>query len=362
MHTMAPRTEEELLSYSVMDPIMVDELSRNPVRDPQPSDPYYGDDSHSAARAHRATTLRKKHHLRYLPGHILDQVSEEDRKIPVRDGSEIIVRIYRPVTKPAQGSPLIVMYHEGGFSMGDLSDEETNCRLFSRDLGAVCVNVDYRLAPEYPFPTWIEDSWDALKWAAQNATSLGADPSLGFIIGGGSAGGNIAAVLAHIARDEKLSPPLTGQYLCVPTIMGVTPPNLISPSYRAEYLSHPDVTTNVDPVLKMTSAAEFALHMHGNLKASWTDPRLVPFLYGGLEGGHRDLPPAYFQLCGIDPLRDEGLIYERVLREEAGVKTRLDLYKGFGHYFWTNWPQLERSRQFVEDTVKGVKWLLEQKS
>ncbi|KAI1459952.1 putative lipase/esterase [Annulohypoxylon moriforme] len=358
---MTPRTEEELQSYGVMDPAMVDTLARFPIRDPQPSDPYYGDDSHSAFRAHRAATLREKHHLRYIPSPIPDQVSEEDRKIPVSDGAEITVRIYRPVEKPAQGSPLIVMYHEGGFSMGDISDEETNCRLFSRELGAICVNVDYRLAPEYPFPTWVNDSWDALQWAAKNATSLGADPSLGFIVGGGSAGGNISAVLAHIARDEKLDPPLTGQYLCVPAIMGFTPPTLISPVYRKEYLSHPDVTTNIDPVLKINSGAQWAEMLHGILKASWTDPRITPFLYGGMENGHRGLPPAYFQVCGIDPLRDEGLIYERVLREEAGVKTRLDLYKGFGHYFWTNWPQLQRSRELVEDTVKGVKWLLEQK-
>ena len=122
--------------------------------------------------------------------------------------------------------------------MGDLSDEEVNCRLlFSRDLGAVCVNVEYRLAPDHPFPTWINDAWDALQWCAQHASELGADPSQGFIVGGGSAGGNIAAVLAHIARDEQLSPPLTGQYLSVPAIMCFLPPSHIPAQYRSEYLS-----------------------------------------------------------------------------------------------------------------------------
>ena len=98
-----------------------------------------------ARREHRAAMLREKHHLRYLAGAI-PEVTEQDRSIPVRDGSEIIVRVYQPVNSAvrADGSPLIVMYHEGGWSMGDLSDEETNCRLFSRDLGAVCVNVEYR--------------------------------------------------------------------------------------------------------------------------------------------------------------------------------------------------------------------------
>jgi acetyl esterase/lipase len=119
-------------------------LGRNPVRAPQPSDPYYGRDDFLALREHRATTLREKHHLRVLPGPIPEQVHEEDRRIRVRDGTEIVVRIYTPVGSADAGRPLIVMYHEGGWSMGDLSDEEVNCRLFSRDLGAVCVNVDYR--------------------------------------------------------------------------------------------------------------------------------------------------------------------------------------------------------------------------
>ena len=91
-----------------------------------------------------------------------------------------------------------------------------------------------------------------------------------------------------------------------------------------------------------------------------SSPLFVPFHYGKSERGHKDLPPAYLQVCGLDPLCDEGLIYERVLREEAGVKTNIDVYKGLGHYFWTNFPELEMSKTFVEDTVKGMRWLLEQ--
>lgn len=95
-------------------------------------------------RNHRAATLREKHHLRYLPGPIPDDVHEGDFKINVRDGSQIAARVYRPLKAQDTGRPLIVMYHEGGWSAGDLTDEEVNCRLFSRDLGAVCVNVEYR--------------------------------------------------------------------------------------------------------------------------------------------------------------------------------------------------------------------------
>ena len=322
--------------------------------------------------------LKEKWHLRYLPGPI-PEVSEEDRRIPVRDGSEITIRIYKPMTKNEGGSPLIVMFHEGGWGMGDLSDEEVNCRLFTRDLGAVCVNVEYRLAPEHPYPTWINDAWDALKWCASNASDLGADPLKGFVIGGGSAGGNITAVLAHLARDEDLSPPLTGQYLGVPAIMCFLPPSHIDSQYRLEYLSHPFITPSQDPILNValgptgpyiTPIVRYVVSllplkllarifgiagMHGDMSSSL----FVPFHYGKTDRGHKDLPPVYFQVCGLDPLRDEALIYERVLREDYGIKTRLDVYKGLGHYFWTNFPELEMSRTFVEDTVKGMRWLLE---
>lgn len=91
-------------------------------------------------------------------------VVQEDTTAPARDGYKIPVRIYRPEKSPAGGSPLIVFYHGGGFALGDLELEELNCRNFTREFGAVVVNVDYRLAPEYPFPTPINDSWDACKW------------------------------------------------------------------------------------------------------------------------------------------------------------------------------------------------------
>ena len=84
-------------------------------------------------------------------------------------------------------------------------------------------------------------------------------------------------------------------------------------------------------------------------------PLFSPLLAKDLSG----LPAAFFQLAGLDPLRDEGLLYERVLREEHGVQTRLEVYDGFGHMFWTNWPLLERSKEFVRDTLEGVRWLLD---
>lgn len=94
-------------------------------------------------------------------------VQEEDRQIPVRDGSQITVRIHRPVkeaTEETKGSPLFVMYHGGGYCVGDASGIENECRIFVREFGAVVVNVEYRLAPEFAWPVPVEDAWDALEW------------------------------------------------------------------------------------------------------------------------------------------------------------------------------------------------------
>jgi acetyl esterase/lipase len=88
---------------------------------------------------------------------------EEDRQIPVRDGSSITVRIHKPKVLPKDGCPIFVVYHGGGFTLGDLDDEAILCRNFTQ-LGGIAVNVDYRLAPEHPFPVPIEDAFDALKW------------------------------------------------------------------------------------------------------------------------------------------------------------------------------------------------------
>ena len=96
-------------------------------------------------RARRAEHLQKLRHLYPIPGPIPKEVTETMHEVPARDGFSIPVRVYQPVKGPPEGgSPLVLMYHEGGWSMGDLTDEDQNCRLFARDLGCVCVNVDYR--------------------------------------------------------------------------------------------------------------------------------------------------------------------------------------------------------------------------
>ncbi|PVH96730.1 alpha/beta-hydrolase [Periconia macrospinosa] len=341
-------------------------------------------------RAQRAAHLQRLRHLYPIPGPIPDEVVETMYDVPMRDGETIQVRVYQPAKgEPEGGSPLVMMYHEGGWCMGDLTDEDLNCRMFARELGAVCVNVGYRyvffffstfhpplfqtyihlkihkatnsifeptkqkrLAPEHKFPTGIHDSWDALTWALANSTTLlRATPTRGLIVGGSSAGGNIAAVLALLARDTNLSPPITGQYLSVPVLL----PSTNVPAHLSHlYTSRRD---NVfDPVLHpFDDADDGPASLAGIYAPVRESPLWDPFNH---HDGHKGVARAFFQVCGMDPLRDEAVLYDARLRE-AGVLTRFELYHGVGHMFWTNWPEFERSREFVRDTLKGVRWLLE---
>lgn len=137
---------------------------------------------------------------------------------PTRDGTHLPALLYQPDPPPADGPPIVMLLHGGGFAVGGPELEELNCRQLVRELGVVCYAVSYRLAPAHRFPTAHEDAWDALRFVAATAASWGADPARGFVVGGTSAGGNLAAGLACRARDEALRPALTGQWLACPWV------------------------------------------------------------------------------------------------------------------------------------------------
>jgi acetyl esterase/lipase len=152
------------------------------------------------------------------------------------------------------------------------------------------------------------------------ASSQGPAPrEKGFLVGGTSAGGNFSAVVAHLAKDAELDPPLTGQYLSIPAVL---PAEVVPEKYKAKYLS--DKQNSEAPILSTATRDMFL----GAYNPDRNSSLFVPFNH---PTGHEGLPPAYFQVCGLDPLRDEALIYEEVLRTECGVKTRLDVYPGLPH-------------------------------
>ncbi|KAJ4252349.1 hypothetical protein NW762_010947 [Fusarium torreyae] len=315
---------------------------------------------------------RKKHldgvrHLLPAPQPI-EGVLEQELLIPARDGYQVRTVTYRTCPAShnekseglaAQG-PLIVLFHEGGWAMGDASDEESNARLFAKELGAVCLVPEYRLAPEHPFPMGVLDCWDVLKWATENFGEIHADPTRGFVVGGSSAGANIAAVLIHQARKEKLSPRLTGQWLSAAYLL---PPELVPEEYKYMYTSMWENT--VDPVLPPLlkgpdgKTEGFITDM---VRADVTSPLFSPFSqewYNTTAEEQTPIPKAFFQVGGLDPLRDHSLIYQQVLENAWGTKTKLVQYDGFGHMYWANWPQLQRSQDYWRDMMSGMRWLLD---
>ena len=159
---------------------------------------------------------------------------EKDIKIPMRDGAEIAVRIHRPKKDVEGGSPVFVLYHGGGYVLGGLDNELVLARQWVTEFGGVAVNVDYRLAPEHPFPTGPNDAYDALKWTAANMESFGGNPTKGFVVGGVSAGANFSAVVSHLYRDDNMNPPLTGIYLSVPAVLAESE---VPEKYKSRYLS-----------------------------------------------------------------------------------------------------------------------------
>ncbi|KAI9752239.1 MAG: hypothetical protein M4579_005715 [Chaenotheca gracillima] len=271
----------------------------------------------------------------------------EDRKIETRDNAKIGVRIYRPDVTPEGGSPLVVVFHGGAFCMGGLGNEDDTCRHLVRQLHVVAVNVDYRLAPENPFPTAVHDSYDSVKWALAHAAEIKADPTKGFIVGGSSAGANLSVVFSHQARDEKLSPPLTGVWLAVPAVVDAS---VVPEEYKPYFNSFHDFKDA--PVLSHANIKFFQKALNPDKSSALYSPLLWP-------EGHADLPPAYFQVCGLDPFRDEAFIYEKVLRDE-GIQTKTEIYPGMPHGFWSFFPEHSVTKTFREDSVSGVKWLLEQ--
>lgn len=289
-------------------------------------------------------------------------IDETSHIITLEDGHPLRIIIAKSTTPSPNGSPIIVLYHGGGMCVGSPEMEVPLARELVKAFSAICVLPCYRLAPEYTSPQALNDSWEMLQWIAAEASSgsstilSNADLSLGFIIGGTSAGGNMVSVLAHLARDQKLTPPLTGQ---MNSIGGVIHADHVPEKYKPFYLSREQNKNG--PVLNEEfyhmmrnsynpdpeSPLNFALDQHGERSED-----------GGVGPQHIGLPPAYFQCCGMDMSRDDQLIYERVLREECGIPTRIDLYPGLPHGWWSMMPELESSKKRMVDTVDGMGWML----
>ncbi len=234
----------------------------------------------------------------------------EDRRIPGPAG-EIPVRFYRPFAS-GDALPLLVYLHGGGWVVCDLDTHDACCRFLARHAGVNVLSIDYRLAPEHPFPAAVDDSLAAFRWAVAHARELGSDPAR-VAIGGDSAGGNLSAVVAQCtARDGGPQPAL--QLLLYP----VTDLSTKHESYRlfgkGFFLTEAEMDWYRGHYLPDASAA--------------LDPRASPLLASDLSG----LAPAHVVTAGFDPLRDEGEQYAKRL-EAAGVRVVARRFSGLIHGF-----------------------------
>jgi acetyl esterase len=238
----------------------------------------------------------------------------EPLSIPGAAGA-IPARLY--ASSAARELPMLVYFHGGGWVIGSLDTHDDLCRRLARESGSLVISVDYRMAPEHKFPASVDDAFAATKWIAAHAKPLGGDPQR-LAVGGDSAGGNLAAVVALLARDAMLAgqggPALRFQLLIYP----VVGKDFTLPSMRAYG----------DGLLLTATGMHWFWNHYLSLPAQARDLRACPILAPSLKG----LPRAHIVLAEYDVLRDEGEEYGRLLNQ-AGVPVEVVCYDGMIHGF-----------------------------
>lgn len=260
-----------------------------------------------------AARERLAHEARTYAGPAEPVGAVRDLSVPGGDGPRP-ARLYSPAPDPAAPAPrpLLVFLHGGGYVLGDLDTHDAPCRLLCRHTGGHVLSVDYRLAPEDPAPAGLDDARAALTWALEHGGELGADPSR-VLIGGDSAGGNLATAAAQAAlRDGGRLP--AGQVLIYPSV-----------DFRGGWASLSRFAHGF--FLDQEERDWFERHYLSGTLRDVADPRVSPLL-GPLAG----LPPALVVTAGMDPLRDEGEAYVAALRE-ARVPVIDRRYPGMLHGF-----------------------------
>jgi len=290
-----------------------------------------GDDDSTFPARRLASTIQARQ-LGRLVMHHGPKVPTREVMVPVHGGA-IRVRLYEPTDAGVGPRPLHVFLHGGGWCVGDLDQRDPRCRTIAAGAACTVASVDYRMAPENAYPTPLEDCYAALAWLVERADELGIDAAR-VSVGGESAGANLAALVALLARDRN-GPALVFQWLDVPatdltmsqpsidllaTGYGLTKADMLE--YRAAYLRE------VDP----------------------KDPYVSPLHYDDLS----ELPPALIATMELDPLRDDGLAYATRLRE-AGVAVEHHHLDGFVHAAFAFTRLLPLARQYEQTAIDALR-------
>ncbi|EGP08338.1 lipase/esterase [Bradyrhizobiaceae bacterium SG-6C] len=276
----------------------------------------------------------------YLAGRVVTNpeppplASVQSLSIPGPAGS-IPARVYKPLKlRAASGlSPCLVFFHGGGWVIGDLDSHDVVCRTIADEGQLIVVSVDYRLAPEHRFPSAVDDAIAATQWISANASSVGADPAQLFV-GGDSAGGNLAAVVAINARTE--GPKLAGQVLIYPAT-----------DFSMSHSSHSEPETSA---LLTHSVIRWFRDHYLNGTDGVGDWRASPARVQNLSG----LPPAFVLTAGADPLRDEGDEFA-VRLGNAGVPVVYRTYPGQFHGFLTMGKLLPKAGEAMREIGSWLK-------
>ncbi|TVY23326.1 AB hydrolase superfamily protein [Lachnellula hyalina] len=271
----------------------------------------------------------------------------EDISIKRREteGPDVLVRAFTPEgEKPEKGWPLMVYYHGGGWVLGNINTENVVCTNLCNRAKCVVVTVDYRLAPEDPYPAAVHDSWEALLWLnAEGPAHLSLDLSRS-AVGGSSAGGNLAAIMCHKALSApSLVPKFSTQLLLVPVMDNTALPSTTLSWKENEFT----------PALPAEKMLWYRRHYLPDEK-TWGEPEASPLLYGNGSGEWGRLPRALIVVGELDVLRSEGEEYAAKL-EENGVKADLKIMKGMPHPFLAMDGALQQGKDAITFMVEALK-------
>jgi acetyl esterase len=250
-------------------------------------------------------------------------------------GGDIPIRLYRPAgSSAAEQLPVLVYFHGGGWTIGNLDSHDGTCRWLANRAGVAVASVDYRLGPEHIFPAAVDDCWAATQWVAANAAELGLDADR-LVVGGDSAGGNLAAVVALLARDTG-GPTIRLQVLVYPAVDA--------------RLGHPSINENGSGYLLSKADIIWFYGHYGLGRSVHADEwRLSPLLSPSLVG----VAPAFVITAEFDPLRDEGEVYADAL-EDAGVPTQHRRFDGMIHGFFGMAGTVDAADEAQEEVAKAI--------
>ncbi len=268
------------------------------------------------------------------PTTFLDQVQE--LLVPTRGRDAVPARLYQPQGDAGTPRPALLYLHGGGFVLGTIDGADELCRAIAVGSGWTVVSLDYRLAPENPYPAALQDCLDAYTWLMRTAPELGIDPEC-IAVGGDSAGGNLATALCLHRRDEGLSLPVS-QVLAYPAVDAT--------------FTTPSWTEFADAPLLGTADACWFWNQYVGPNDRPEDHLAAPMRASSLRG----LPPAAILTAEVDPIRDDAEAYAARLRED-GVPTSLTRYPGIFHGFLTEISAFAQARLAVEEICRHLQRL-----